>query len=205
MRNALYTLIAAVALVSNAPAQQHEIGLTLGALAGKAKGSPGGALDSGTGVALQANYGYRLFGSRHFALSGEVHFLAGPLQEVSSSNPAATRDFSSLYVTPGIRVKFRPAARLSPYAVVGGGYALFEQSTSRIDGSPNAAPRYIHRAALNFGGGMDFPLWRFVGARWEVRDFYSGSPAFNTVTAGGGLHNVVAGGGLVLRFGARER
>src|SRR5262249_61527239 len=109
-------------------------------------------------------------------------------------------------VIPGIRVKFSPRARVSPYAAIGGGYALFEQSVDQIDGSPNAAPRFNHRGALAFSGGLDVRVWRFLAARWEVRDFYSGNPAFNVPVAGGGFHNIVAGGGLVLRFcSSRER
>ena len=94
---------------------------------------------------------------------------------------------------------------MSPYAAIGGGYALFEQSVNRLDGNPNTAPRFNDRGALAFGGGLDVRVWRFVAARWEVRDFYSGNPAFNVPITGGGLHNIVAGGGLVLRFGSSEK
>jgi hypothetical protein len=58
---------------------------------------------------------------------------------------------------------------------------------------------------LAFGGGLDVRGSRFVGARWEVRDFYPGNPAFNVPVTGSGLHNIVAGGGLVLRFGSAEK
>jgi opacity protein-like surface antigen len=192
-------------LAQNALAQRHEVGLTLGAITGKAKDTPGGPLDIGTGVAFQANYGYRFFGTRKIGLSGEVHFLASPLQEVQSSNRTATRDYASLYVIPGILVKYAPTARVSPYAAIGGGYALFEQSVNRLDGSPNTAPRFNNRGALAFGGGLDVRVWRFVAARLEVRDLYSGNPAFNVPITGGGLHNIVAGGGMVLRFGSSEK
>ncbi|MFN0169069.1 MAG: outer membrane beta-barrel protein [Bryobacteraceae bacterium] len=198
-------ITAIVAVVQVAPAQRHEIGLTLGALIGTAKDAPGGALDIGTGVAFQANYGYRFFGTGKVGLSGEVRLLASPLQEIESSTRTATRDYASLYVIPGVRVNFAPAARVSPFAAIGWGYALFEQSTNRIDGNPNAAPRFNHRGALAFGGGLDVRVWRFVSARWEVRDFYSGNPAFNTPVVGSGVHNIAAGGGLVFRFGASER
>ena len=52
---------------------------------------------------------------------------------------------------------------------------------------------------------MDVRVWQFVATRWEVRDFYSGNPAFNVPVAGSGLHNIVAGGGLVFRFGSSEK
>jgi hypothetical protein len=54
-----------------------------------------------------------------------------------------------------------------------------------------------------FGGGADFPVWQWLGFRVEVRDFYTGSPSFNTPISGG-QHNVVAGGGLVFTFGGNE-
>jgi hypothetical protein len=107
-------------------------------------------------------------------------------------------------VLPGLRVKFRPAASWSPYLAAGLGYALYEQSHFRIDGEPNPAPRFTHRGAVGFGGGVDFKVWRFVGGRVEVRDFYSGNPSFN-VPLSGGQHNLVAGGGIVLKFGGEER
>ena len=39
------------------------------------------------------------------------------------------------------------------------------------------------------------------GARGEIRDFYTESPAHNLPGITGGQHNVVAGGGFVLKWG----
>ena len=74
-------------------------------------------------MAFQLNYGRRFLNGKNVALYGEINFLASPLRDVSSSVTTATRNFASLYLTPGIRLKFKPASRVSPYAVVGGGYA----------------------------------------------------------------------------------
>ncbi|HSB13875.1 MAG TPA: outer membrane beta-barrel protein [Bryobacteraceae bacterium] len=200
--------IAVVAMLMAAPgalAQRHEIGLTLGAISGADRNTSSGQLGLGTGVALQANYGYRIFASRHAALFAEVHFLANPLRDITSMDGRASRDVATLYVLPGLRIKFLPARSFSPYVAVGGGYALYEQSLTQIDGSPNPAPRNTHRGALGFGGGADFPVWRFVGGRIEIRDFYTGNPSFNIPVSGGGQHNVVAGGGVVLRLGSSEK
>jgi hypothetical protein len=138
----------------------------------------------------------------HFSLAAEVHLLANGQRRIFSSNAAGTRDVATLYVTPGVRLKVA-APLISPYAVVGAGYALYEQSHFTIYATPNPAPRFIHRGAFVFGGGADAPVWRWVGLRGEVRDFYTGNPAFNAPVAGG-QHNVVVGGGLVLSFGARN-
>jgi opacity protein-like surface antigen len=202
-------MIAALAIAplacSNALlAQKHELGLTLGRLSAPAYSSTSGDLNLDAGIALQANYGYTFLIRRSFSIAAEVHFLANGQREVRSGFLAATRDVATLYVTPGVRLKFRPIARFSPYLTVGGGYALYEQSFFQIDGADNPAPRFTHRGALMFGGGLDTPLWRWVGLRFEVRDFYTGNPSLNTALRPGGQHNVVAGGGLVLNWGGTE-
>jgi len=114
-----------------------------------------------------------------------------------------TRDVATLFVTPGVRVKYLASKRFSPWGAVGDGYALYEQSFYRVDGGSNPAPRFTHHGALQFGGGVDVPVWRWIGARFEVRDFYTCNPSFN-IPVGGGQHNLVAGGGLVLNFGRPE-
>jgi opacity protein-like surface antigen len=157
-------------------------------------------LDAGSGVAFQVNYGRLLLSGHNLALYGEVNFLASPLRDVSSSVPTATHDFASLYLTPGIRVKFRPVSRISPYAVVGGGYADYEQSTTRIDGQPNPVSRQLARGVFDFGAGVDVRVWRFITLRGEARDFYTGSPAYKVAEISGGQHNVVATGGFVLQW-----
>lgn len=194
-------LLSAVALFVGGPlrAQKHEVGLTLGGFAPVGRSSPLGALDLSSGPGFQANYGYRIWGGSKAALYAETHFLANPLRDIVSLNESATRDVATLYVTPGLRLKLSPRSRVSPYLAAGGGYALYEQSLQQIDGRSNPAPRYTHRGVVDFGGGVDVQIWRFFGLRSEIRDFYSGSPNFNTPSAGG-QHNLVAGGGFLLRF-----
>ena len=157
-------------------------------------------VEAGSGVAFQVNYGRRLVGSRNVALYGEVNFVASPLRDVTTSLSSATLDFASLYITPGVRVKFLPASRLSPYVAVGGGYADYEQSTKQIDGRPNTAPRELARGVFDFGAGFDVRVWRFLSLRGEARDFYSGSPNYNLAGISGGQHNVVATGAVVVRW-----
>jgi hypothetical protein len=193
-------LLAVAAAAQEMPAR-HEVGLTLGSLQGGSRSGTGTTLELGSGVAFQANYGYRFLANETAALYGEVHFLANPLREVKSANGSLTRDIATIYATPGIRVKFLPARAVAPFVSAGFGYALYEQSLFQINGQPNPAPRFLNRGALMYGGGVDFKFWRFVGLRAEIRDFYSGSPAYNTNAISGGQHNLVIGGGLVLKFG----
>jgi len=103
-----------------------------------------------------------------------------------------TRHYSALFISPGVRLKFIPESRLSPYLALGGGLAHFSKSQAGGESSTNAG-------VLDFGGGIDVKLTRFLALRGEVRDFYSGPPQLIT-----GLlereHQIVATGGVVLRF-----
>jgi hypothetical protein len=184
-------------------AQKHEIGLTLGAITGTSRSGESGSLNFAAGTALEANYGYRFWRGRRAALLGEVHFLGNPQRRIENAPGSATRDVATIFVTPGVRVKFLPGARFSPYLAGGGGYATFEQSLTTIDTRPNPAPRYTNRGVVDFGGGVDFSIFQWLALRAEFRDFYSGSPNFN-IPAPGGQHNLVAGGGFVLRLGHAE-
>src|SRR2546427_9957185 len=102
-----------------------------------------------------------------------------------------------MFFTPGVWVKVGNDKWASTYVAVGSGYAVYERSALRINGTPNA-DRYIHRGAFDFGAGLDTKLWRWIGARREIRDFYTASPAYNIPGITGGQHNVAAGGALVL-------
>ncbi len=191
-RLAAALLLSSLALV----AQQHEVGFTVGRLARQELPQ----LTLGGGVALQLQYGRRIAGGAGVALFGDVTMLASPLREVSSNNPRATREVASLYVTPGLRVKVAPQSKVAPYVAFGGGWAWYEQSAERLDGRPNEAARNAHRLALMWGGGVDLRVRRWLAARVEARDFYTGSPAFN-IPVGGRRHNVAVTGGVVLRWG----
>jgi opacity protein-like surface antigen len=195
----LLTVFGAVCLAQEDTASTNELAFGLGGIPALSR-SDTPSLGAGSGVAFQVNYGRRFLNGKNVALYGEINFLASPLRDVSSSVTAATRNFASLYLTPGIRVKFRPASRVSPYAVVGGGYADYEQSTTRIDGQPNSASRELARGVFDFGAGVDVRVWRFVAIRGEARDFYTGSPGYNVAAISGGQHNVTATGAFVLQW-----
>src|SRR5271155_4322487 len=196
---ALFLLPAAFCLAQEGTAPRNELAFGLGGIPALSR-SDSPSLDAGSGVAFQVNYGRRFFSNNEVALYGEINFLASPLRDVSSSVTTATRDFSSLYLTPGIRVKFLPSSRFSPYVLVGGGYADYEQSTTLINGQPNLASRELARGVFDFGAGVDVRIWRFVALQGEARDYYTGSPGYNVATISGGQHNVAATGAFVLQW-----
>src|SRR5262249_7973504 len=104
--------------------------------------------------------------------------------------------------TPSLRAGFGPSRTISPWISAGGGYALFDESAKRIDGTPN-----LHGTggrAAQFGAGVDIrtPIKVLLplGLRLEVRDLYSSKPQYNVNTGGGLQHNLVFSGGMVLHF-----
>lgn len=135
------------------------------------------------------------------ALYVETHFLASPQRKVTSGIGTASTDYASLYLTPGARIKFAPNARFSPWVAIGGGYAQYKNSELNTAGGPNSAPRREHHGAFAFGGGVDVKALRWLSLRAEIRDFYGTGPDYGVSGSPMKQHNVVIGGGFVLRFG----
>ncbi len=181
-------------------APKNELGFTLGGILSLSRSTSQESLDLGAGTAYGVNYGRKFVSFKKVALYGEVNFLASPQRDVSSNVNSATKNFASLYVTPGIRLKFFPTSAISPYAMIGGGYGDYEQSTTRLNGQPNTAPRELARGVFDFGAGVDVHVWRWIALRADARDFYTGSPAFNLSTISGGQNNVAISGGFVVRW-----
>ena len=147
---------------------------------------------AGTGAVRLANF-------KLASLHLEVPVAGVPSAHVvfSGSPTLNSLRLSSLFVTPSLRLKFAPGTPISPFVSIGGGWARY-----------SFAGPATNKGALQYGGGVDIntgiPL---LGFRAEVRDFVSGQPEFaniSTQTLGsssnGWRHNVLAGGGIVLRF-----
>ncbi|MBI3649450.1 MAG: hypothetical protein HY231_00190 [Acidobacteria bacterium] len=198
---ALFSLL--VVNVHQGIAQKREIGLLLGGLSTSDQTfrlpTPG-SLKIRTGLTYQANYAQRLVNARVAALYFEVPFVATPSTTVQSSNVLAPRNYASIFITPGLKVKLLPAASVSPYVFAGGGYARFAESDSRSDNQPNTGPKGTNRGAVDFGGGVDIKIIPFLSLRGEVRDFYSGTPRFNLPALDNRQHNLLISGGFVVRF-----
>jgi hypothetical protein len=154
-------------------------------------------------VFLEGALGVRLLNTHLISLHVDLPVAGIPSQTVKfSSNslslPGTVLDhLSTIFVTPGVKIKVLPGAAISPWASVGGGWAHY---------SLNDAGSTQNKAALQYGGGLDFktglPL---LGFRAEVRDFVTATPDFGTgslfVTSTGlHHHNILAGGGIVFRF-----
>lgn len=132
-------LLPITALLCNAQevAPKNELGFTLGGIPSLSRSTTQASLDAGAGSAFGVNYGRRFLGGNKVALYGEINFLASPLRDVLSDIGSATKNFASLYITPGVRLKLFPAHAISPYVLIGGGYADYEQSTTVLNGQSN--------------------------------------------------------------------
>jgi len=96
-------------------------------------------------------------------------------------------------------LKFFPHSRVSPWGAIGGGYVLYQQSKQLTNGQPTNN-EFVNRGVFDFGGGLDYRPIRFIGLRGEVRDFFSGNPDVSAPSSSSTQHNVVASGGIILRF-----
>jgi hypothetical protein len=150
-------------------------------------------------IFLEGAVSVRMLNAHLASLSLEVPVAGIPSQNVGVGGLGSTVDhLSTVFVTPGFRLKLAPIAPISPWVSVGGGWAHY--SLESTHGTTN-------KAALQYGGGLDFktglPL---LGFRAEVRDFVTTDP--NSLFTGPSLtfqqglhhHNILAGGGIVLHF-----
>jgi hypothetical protein len=182
--------------------QNHELTLSLGGIPNQSRSfrsSAAGSTQISGDLSLGANYGHRFLAARMAALYGEIEFVALPNRSLTAATAIVPQTYASLYITPGLPVKFVPRARLSPWVAVGGGYALYEQS-AKLSNGQNTTNKFLSRGVFDFGGGLDYKLFRFIGLRGEVRDFLSGNPNLNVALSSSAQHNVVASGGITLRF-----
>ena len=181
---------------------KNEVGLLLGGIRTPNRSIvPGpGSIEASTGIAFQATYARLLKQTERVGIYFEVPFVASPLQDVSSANTAVPLNYASLFVTPGVKFKFRPQQKVSPFFAVGGGFARFDESEDLVTNLPNPGPRGTSTGVLQFGGGFDVKVFSRISLRGEVRDFYSGRPQFNVSTESDRQHNVVFSGGFVVHF-----
>lgn len=145
-------------------------------------------------VGYQLNYARRLVGVPGASIYVEVPFLAGFNNERTITILFTGQNYNSLYVTPGIKLKLLPAFPLSPYLAAGIGVAHFSASNS--GGSESDF-------AVDVGGGLDIKVFPHISLRGEVRDFITDTPGLNldlVQNFTGKTNNVVASGGVVVRF-----
>ena len=200
-------LAQATAQESNQPEKKDELGLVIGAtvlanqtLASGISANPE-SLTFRPSLALGAEFDRGLTAGRHLGILAGVDFLASPLDVKLDQRPVnAIPEYAYIFLTPHIRVKFHPKGAISPWLLLGGGYARYAESAP-----PGGLRSATNTGALEFGGGIDTTpvrrVWRIpIGFRLEVRDFYTGQPNYNLPVSGNLQHNIVFTGGLLVGF-----
>jgi len=144
---------------------------------------PPTATHSPTRIAYEGVIAHRLVNFHLAGIHLEVPVVGVPTRSLVAAG--LRQDFSTLYVTPGIRLQVG-LPFFSPFIAAGGGLAHYS-GTASVNSSTVGA--------FQVGGGLDFNAIPFLKFRAEVREFHNGTPNFNV-----GQNNVFAGAGLVLKF-----
>lgn len=146
----------------------------------------GAPVQSRTAFAVEGVFAHRVINAHLASLYFEFPIVGTPnrtLRQVTN-----TQDFSSIFFTPGVKLRLE-APGVKPFVSVGGGFAHFSASGSSST-----------EGAFQVGGGFDFttpiPL---IALRAEAREFYTGLPSAFRITPVN-RNNVFVGGGIVLRF-----
>ena len=136
------------------------------------------------GVVYEGFLAHRVANFHAASLSVELPVLGIPNRGTNLSGVS----FSTVAVTPGVRVNFAPKESISPYLSAGGGIVHFS-------GDANS----VTHGAARFGGGVDFktPL-PHIGGRIELKDLITPWPSL--FLKSGVMQNFVFGGGVVFKF-----
>lgn len=181
------TLLPAIFLATLAFGQSNELAVTAG-----------GAFESnsvfptGSSFVVGGNYARRFLSLGVASLYFEL-----PIEGVPKSvfHVPTANNYSSLFVTPGVKLKLLPAFPVSPYLATGMGFARFHQdATSTVPADSS------YKAVWDVAGGVDWKIFPFVSMRGEIRDFITATPSLTGINDIGHQHTLAAQAGLVLRF-----
>jgi hypothetical protein len=178
---------------------RYEAGLLVGWTRTSAEGQ---ALAFDVSSTYQATFAWRLWQGGAASVFLEVPFLAAPALGVKTVSPggALPKEYASLYLTPGIRVAFRPDRTVSLFGAAGGGYARYSEGKHKLDNTDNPLQRDTNTSAIQLGAGVNLRGSSWLGLRGEVRDLYTGPRNFSVPTPGERVHNIIASVGIILMF-----
>ncbi len=204
MRLVFLAAIIVTGLLSPAAfAQENEIAVLIGRLKATDRSldslEPIKAAFDGS-VTYQFNYANRLIDGGLAAVYWELAITGAPGADVGGASLLLPKNYSSLFFTPGLKLKLLPGAGISPYAVGGVGLARFKQSDVLINGQPNTGDRANTTWAFDFGGGVDLNVFPLLAIRGEIRDYVTGNPKFGVPFIENKQHNIFVAAGIVLRW-----
>ena len=202
--------IAIVALLigfaANAGAQRNELSAIIGRTFISDQGVKGVPsfdtnLRFGNGLSFEANLARRLKGGEGIAaLTVEIPVVYNRDEDIHYSVNVVPRQYSAIFITPSLRANLLPEAPFSPWLSLGGGYGHFSEDSKLEFFGDNPGKTGTSTGVFQFGGGVDVRVWRWLGVRAQVRDFYSSVPHLNVDTGRSRQHNYLVGGGIVWHF-----
>ena len=155
----------------------------------------------GNGLSFEANLARRLKGGEGIAaLTVEIPVVYNRDEDIHYSVNVVPRQYSAIFITPSLRANLLPEAPFSPWLSLGGGYGHFSEDSKLEFFGDNPGRTGTSTGVFQFGGGVDVRVWRWLGVRAQVRDFYSGVPHLNVDTGRSRQHNYLVGGGIVWHF-----
>ena len=175
---------------ATARAQLNDLGATAGGYF--AGSSP---LNLGAAGAIEASYARRIASLPLLALSAELPLAASFRSSIPTvSGLTLARSYTSLFITPGVRLRLAPSFPVSPYVSAGLGYGRFQH---RLFNNSTSSQGVF---AIDIGGGLDIKILPFVSLRGEVRDFNSSSIGLASLLAAGRQNNLFVTVGVGVRF-----
>lgn len=197
----LVVLLLACATV--AAAQEHEFAILVGGMKTGDRGlrstQPVQAAFGGA-LVYEASYARRMVDGKLASLHWEITVAGAPRTGVKSTSLLLPRNYSTLFLAPGLKFKLFPGGGFSPYLAAGVGYGRYRASELRVNGQLNTDERQVNTWVFNYGGGVDLNLIGVVALRGEIRDFITGKASLNAPFLTERQHNVMAAAGLVLRW-----
>jgi hypothetical protein len=190
------------ALVSSAWAQKNELSVTAGRTFVSTETVPSTNLPVhfGNPASFEFDYSRLLKTYKIFGVFAEVPVGIYPRMNVNYNLGTNPKDIGALFVTPSVRVNIFSGDSVTPWVSVGGGYGRFREAPVTLYENPNPGPTGTNTGVVQFGAGLDVWYWHRWGARFELRDFYSGNPALNVDTSNSRQHNYYVGVGVMHRF-----
>ena len=185
-------------------AQENEFAVLVGGMKTGEKGlrstQPARAAFDGA-LAYEVSYARRFIDGSLASLHWEITGVGAPRTDVKSTDLLLPRSYSTIFVTPGLKLRLFPGSGLSPYIAAGAGFGRYQASELLNNLQANTADREVSTWVFNYGGGVDLNVIGPIAVRGEIRDFITGSPSLYAPFLIDKQHNVTAAAGLVLRWG----
>lgn len=200
--------LTAPAIAFAQPEGKNEIAGSVGQTFISDQGVPNSGLSNsiinhGKGVSFEINYAriFRKYDWADFAI--EIPATFNPDEDLHYFTDQIPQGYSSVFITPAVRVRLFPDVNFSPWVSFGGGLGYFYSSGDLLFYGKNTGTRAESTAVLQGGAGFDVRIpWHVkrLKLRVEARDHWSGVPPLNVNTGKTRQHNYYVAGGLVYRF-----